>query len=138
MGMTFKIDWQYGGYTGHLDYTFDWEQDEFHPGESDKEVFSGQSFWWFEGNGSCDCNRFGMVMQESGQFPWAFQNAYNWDIEEGDRGCGINIIFTHVEFWRDGRLIGTGRDAEWGYGRQYKESPVVIPTILEQALILQG
>ena len=135
MGLTLKIDWQYGGYTGTFIDVQDYAM-SYSSGEATEEDFNGQAWYLFEGNASCDCNRRDLIADVMGRFPWEFQNVHNWDIEGEDWGCGNNIIYTHVEFWHDGRLIGTGRDSRLGYEWQYKESPVVIPTILEQAIIL--
>ena len=113
-GLTYKIDWQYGCYTGHFEYTFD-DFAERHSDETDHEVYIGQTYWMFEGNFGCDCNRVDSRLKEGGQFPWEFPNIHNWDLDDGDWGCGHDVIFNHVEFWRDGRLIGVGRDSDRSY-----------------------
>lgn len=112
-GLTLKIDWQYGAYTGHINHYCGqgyWPSD-------DQEFFNSQAYWWFDGNGGCDCNRYGMVLEESGQFPW-----------EPESDCGDEIIFTNVEFWRDGRMLGYGRDDMVSYDAQFIKSSVSIPT----------
>lgn len=131
MGLTFKMDWQYGGYIGRTDHAFDWDTS----GESDEKVFRDKSYWLFEGNGDCDCNRAEWLLAP---FPWRCPDSHRRGPAGFEWGCGRDIIFNHVEFWRDGRLIGYGSDERNGYGDQLVRSPVITPTILEQAIILRG
>jgi len=95
----FKIQWQYGGYFGTSDIKID---SKFV--DSDLEWLNTQSFWLFEGNGCCDCNRGG----------WLCGDGFEWETGEiGGSNCGDEIIFTCVEFYRDGRYIGDGSDMGW-------------------------
>lgn len=138
MALVFKIDWQYGCYTGHADFVLGQADEPFQPDVPDGDIFSGQSFWMFEGNFGCDCNRVDSILREAGQFPWVFPEHYNHDVAPGEWSCGMDVEFTHVEFWRDDRYIGYGNDAEWGYQHQRVKNLVVVPTILERAIILRG
>ena len=97
--MEFLIDWQYGCYTGHLSFgvgSGNWLL-------NDEEILDNQSYWLFEGNFSCDCNR-SLITPD-----------FNWETGEiGDtRGCGSEIVFLRVEFYQEGRYIGHGSDSGW-------------------------
>lgn len=50
---SYVIYWQYGAYKGVARF----EVGDSTPEESDRDWFEHQSFWLFEGNFCCDCNR---------------------------------------------------------------------------------
>jgi hypothetical protein len=66
---------------------------------------NGQSFWIFEGNGCCDCNRGS----------WLCGDDFDWETGEigTDYDCGDDIIFLDVRFYRDSEYMGYGSDMGW-------------------------
>lgn len=85
------FEWQYGCYTGidkisvHINHY------------CVKDYLDSLSFWIFEGNFCCDCNRR-LVIKD-----------YVWD----SSGCSEDIIINHAKFYKDGKYIGWGCDWDW-------------------------
>lgn len=104
----FRIEWQYGGYSG-ISHIQIGDTPDSDAKESTLWWLDGQSFWIFEGNGACDCNRGSWLCGES--FDWETGQALI-DFESSSQ-CGDEIIFHNVEFYRDGVYIGRGHDKEW-------------------------
>lgn len=97
----YRISWQYGAYFGVSHITIGDEIDTPEdPDFPDSQWLHGQCWWIFEGDGGCDCNRSEWLC---GDFPCVID------------GCGLDIIFHEVQFYRNGRYLGTGSEA---YGHE--------------------
>jgi hypothetical protein len=62
--------------------------------EDGAEQFSLSDFWWFEGNGACDCNRADFIGLTQEEFPELYRLDHNGEM---DTACGDKIYLLRIE-----------------------------------------
>lgn len=83
-------------------------QEAWHEYSVQQEYADNQDFWWFDGNGACDCNRLAFLHEALGIYD---EDAVARAEESGNDlyPCGHNRVAL-IEAWQDGKQLTDWKD----------------------------
>ena len=82
-----RLHWSYGGKSGVAD------RSAIAMIDNETGWFCLSDYWWFEGNGGCDCNRADFCKLSPEEFPALYQDGP----AGSDTKCGHDIFLTRIE-----------------------------------------